>query len=424
MPFVCRFISNCVGPKSSLAVIAVLLFGFPAIAMAETSELRILRLAPGLSMRAGLHEIDQTRIVDSIPQLGVIVVKGPSDALIAKTSKWRDIGRVGRVSVAPTFGYDDFGTWGIDVVEAPDAWGKSQGQGVVVAISDTGVDARHPELAGNMWKNPGETGLDSKGRSKASNALDDDANGYVDDVFGWNFVTGKPAFKDNQYHGTHVAGTIAARQGHRMSGIAPQAHLLVSAFLDGDGSGSDLNGAKSIVYAVDQGAKIINCSWGGDDKAQVIEDAIAYAAKKGVLVITAAGNDGRNTDKYPNYPSTIDLNNIVAVGATDTESGIRASYSNWGHKTVDLAAPGSDILSTEPGTGKSDRYQILSGTSMATPHVSGVAALIWSARPRANWVEVKKILLTTAKPSKNWKGDSVSGGVVNARLAVEAAAKP
>jgi subtilisin family serine protease len=350
-------------------------------------------------------------VVDSIPQLGIVVTRGPLES----KSGLRDMGESSRVQlIKPLAGTTVPGLWGLKAIHLAEAWKVTQGAGVVVAVSDTGVDSAHKELASQMWKNPGEVGLDSKGRDKSTNGIDDDGNGYVDDVYGWDFEKKKGGGKDHHNHGTHVAGTIAAVVGKKMAGIAPLAKIMDVSFLDSQGSGNDVNAAKTIVYAADQGAKVINCSWGSPGKtAPVLEAAIKYARDRGVLVIAAAGNDGKNTDKSPFAPSGLALENIVSVGATTNASGSKASFSNYGQTTVDLAAPGNNIYSLAPSNG----HQSLSGTSMATPHVAGVAALVWSAHPQYTAEQVKRALMSV-QPVKGWKTKSVSGGILEADLAI------
>jgi subtilisin family serine protease len=362
-------------------------------------------------------------IVDSIPQLGLVVTRKPLEA--AGSFGLNDLGDVARVHLIEphqTARLDaraaadklPSSMWDLRAIHLAEAWKVSKGAGVIVAVSDTGVSANHPELATQMWENPGETGLDLKGRNKASNGVDDDGNGYVDDVHGWDFVKNKPGGVDHHYHGTHVAGTIASAVSKSMAGIAPMAKIMDVSFLDSHGSGDDIGGAKTLVYAVDQGAKIINCSWGGPDGANIVlEKAIAYANAHGVLVIAAAGNASQNNDRHTFTPSGYAYDNIIAVGATSTVNGTMASFSNYGLKTVDLAAPGDQIYSLAPGGG----HQVLSGTSMASPHVAGVAALVWSAHPNYTMSQVKTALMAV-KPVSSWKRKCVSGGILEADLAV------
>ena len=199
-----------------------------------------------------------------------------------------------------------------------------------------------------------------------------------------------------------------------MAGVAPQAKIMDVSFLDWQGSGSDVDGAKSIVYAVDQGARVINCSWGSSGEADpIVAAAVKYAGAHGVLVIAAAGNDSSNNDRHLFSPSGLADENIVSVGAISSASGWMASFSNYGQTTVDLAAPGENIYSLAPRNG----HQLLSGTSMATPHVAGVAALVWSAHPQYSAAQVKKALMAV-QPVRSWKTRSVSGGILEADLAL------
>jgi subtilisin family serine protease len=350
-------------------------------------------------------------VVDSIPRLGIVITR----SALSSSGGLRDLGESSRVQlIRPFAGTVPSSLWGLKAIHLSEAWKVTQGAGIIVAVSDTGVDSAHKELNSQMWKNPGETGVDAKGRSRSNNAIDDDHNGYIDDVYGWDFVNKKAGGKDHHYHGTHVAGTIAATIGKNMAGIAPLAKIMDVSFLDSNGSGSDVNGAKSIVYAVDQGAKVINCSWGSAGGADsVLDAAIKYARDRGVLVIAAAGNDGTNNDKSTFTPSGLAYENIVSVGATSDASGTRASFSNYGLVSVDLAGPGENIYSLAPGGG----HQSLSGTSMATPHVAGVAALVWSAHPQYSAAQVKKALMSV-KTVNAWKSKSVSGGILEADLAI------
>lgn len=386
--------------SKALALAACLLV---AVTAKAEDRRRAYKVAPGHSFSGELAALaDDVRIVDRIPQLGIVVVDAGT---VVKSSRWRDLGEIGQVSISPFGSENDSGMWGVRAIEAPAAWAKSEGQGVLVSVSDTGIQTLHPDLAPNVWRNPGEI---------AGNGVDDDKNGYVDDVHGWDFSTNKPAFKDNHYHGTHVAGTIAAVHAKKIVGVAPKATLMSATFITSSGSGSSLNAAKSIVYSVDNGAKLVNCSWGGAGKDAVVDEAVKYAEKHGVLLVVAAGNDSKNDDRTYFSPASNPNPTILSVGATSSKSGRKASFSNWGAVSVDLAAPGQDILSARP----KESHQRLSGTSMATPHVAGVAALVWSVAPNLSSQQVKEILMKSAVPNSNWKGKSVTGGILNARAAL------
>ncbi len=348
-------------------------------------------------------QINATEIEDAIPQIGIVILKN-------KTTKngWVHLGQPGLIHITTPAPTAPKRLWGLKAINVEQAWTKTLGEGIIVAVSDTGVDSDHPDLAENMWHNPKEI----------PNGIDDDKNGFIDDIYGWDFVKKKPSGTDHHFHGTHVAGTIAARISKKMAGVAPKAQIMDVSFLDSSGSGDEVAAAKTIIYAADNGAKIVNCSWGTTGQIPVVAEAIKYALSKGTLVIAAAGNDSMNTDRHADSPSGEDVENIISVGSTSSASGGMSSFSNYGAKTVDLAAPGSEIFSTAP-SGKSARYQTLSGTSMATPHVSGAAALVWSRDPKMSWLEVKERLMKTSIPNRNWTGKSVSGGVMNVGRAVE-----
>ena len=304
-------------------------------------------------------------------------------------------------------------------IDAPEAWDHWTGNGsTIVAVIDTGVDYTHPDLAGNMWTNPGEVRDDG---------LDNDGNGIVDDYFGANFVyrdasgnpTGDPY--DDHYHGTHVAGTIGAvgNNGEGVAGVSWNVRIMAVKFLDSSGSGYTSDAIDGLNYAVAEGAKISNNSWGGGPYDQGLADAIQAAGLQGHLFVAAAGNSGTNADFDPMYPAAYDLDNIVSVAALDQNDGL-AYFSNYGANSVDLGAPGVGVYSTFPGNG----YGTLDGTSMATPHVTGVAALIRDLHPDWSAAQVKQQLLGTVDPVGALDGLTVTGGRLNAAAAVTGTPPP
>jgi subtilisin family serine protease len=332
--------------------------------------------------------------------------------------------------------------WGMNQMGVKDAW-AANGEGssdVVVAVIDTGVDYTHEDLVDNMWHNPGEI---------PGNGIDDDNNGYVDDVVGWDFAGNDNKPYDfttsvwdmlfgggNPGHGTHCAGNVAARadNGKGVAGVAPHVKIMAVRFLTEKGQGTTADAVKAVKYAVDNGARVLSNSWGseGDDPSdpstQALKDSISYAASKNVIFIAAAGNGHQgvgydnDSDAKPGVPASYDNDNIVSVAAID-EAGALGSFSNWGARSVDLAAPGVKVFSTMVGNKYSDVvvdipgmiHATWDGTSMATPHVSGAAALYISKHPQATYQEVKAALLSSVKKTSVLSGKVVSGGQLDVR---------
>ncbi len=291
-------------------------------------------------------------------------------------------------------------------IDGPEAWdfifGSDQ---VIVAVIDTGVDYTHEDLAPNMWINQPEW--------NGTPGVDDDGNGYVDDIYGYDFRNEDPNPMDDHYHGTHCAGTIGAagNNGKGITGICWDVKIMALKFLGSSGSGTTSDAIQCIQYAVQMGANVMSNSWGGGDYSQALYDAIQAAGNANVLFVAAAGNNGSNNDTYPHYPSNYTLPNVISVMATD-RNDTRSDFSNYGPTSVDLGAPGTSILSCEPG----NRYQYLNGTSMACPHVSGACAALWSLNPGLSADEVKNILLSTVDPTL--PGRCVSEGRLNLYNAV------
>jgi subtilisin family serine protease len=279
------------------------------------------------------------------------------------------------ISAAPTDAlYSEL--YGMRKISAESAWDMNTGSdAVIVAVTDTGVDYNHPDLSENMWRNPGEI---------AGNNIDDDGNGYVDDVFGIDTHEKDSDPMDDHGHGTHCAGTIGAKanNGVGVAGVNWNVKIMALKFLGAGGGGSTLDAIKLIDYAVENNAKVINASWGGYYASDALRQAIARAERAGVIFVAAAGNSASNNDERPHYPSSFDLSNVLAVAATDSDDNL-AYFSNYGASAVDIAAPGHNILSTFPG----GQYKFLSGTSMAAPHVAGLAALVISERGSGSHVE-------------------------------------
>ena len=292
--------------------------------------------------------------------------------------------------------------WNLNQINAPDAWNFNYKNSVVVAVIDTGIDYTHPDLVAKMWKNTKEI---------AGNGIDDDANGCVDDIYGCDFANGDGDPFDDNSHGTHVAGIITA--------VSSTAKLMAVKFLKANGTGTLADAISAIQYAAKMGAKISNNSWGCMGcKSQALADAIQEAENS--LFIAAAGNDfGNDNDSNPIYPASYDLNHIISVAANDKQDNL-ATFSNYGLTTVDISAPGVDIYSTIP----SNSYKSLSGTSMATPHVSAAISLLWSKCPQLSITEAKKIILESVDKIANIENKMVSGGRLNLSKAINSCISP
>jgi len=331
--------------------------------------------------------------------------------------------------------------WGMIDIGVKDGWKVTMGSpNMIVAVIDTGVDYTHEDLLPNLWRNPKEI---------PDNGIDDDGNGYIDDVIGWDFSSNdnKPfdlAYdqfhlimgEGNPGHGTHCAGNIAAKadNGLGVAGVAPNVKIMALRFMSEKGEGDTAGAVKAIKYAVDNGAKVLSNSWGseGDDPSegasnQALKDIIKYAQDHNVLFIAAAGNGHQgigydnDTDPKPGVPASYDIENIISVAAVDSKDQL-AGFSNWGAKTVHLAAPGVAIFSTTVNNHYTDTVVDVGGftatwdgTSMATPHVAGAAALYWSAHPEKNWKDVKQALLSSVTKIPAVDGKTVSGGKLNVK---------
>jgi subtilisin family serine protease len=298
-------------------------------------------------------------------------------------------------------------TYGVKKVQAPEAWAIQRGsKDIVVAVIDTGIDYNHPDLAFNVWRNPAANTF-------ATTGIDPNGDTITGDVVGWDFTRNDNLPFDDNMHGTHCAGTVGAvgNDGVGISGVAQRVSIMGVKFLTKEGSGTTADAIKSIDYAVSRGARILSNSWGGkgdDGTNQALEDSIKRAEVKGVLFVAAAGNDGTNNDRDPAFPAAFRVPNMLTVAATN-EADAMTSFSNYGKESVHVGAPGAGVYSTTPN----NSYQKLSGTSMAAPHVSGAAAVVWAQFPNANYAEIKRRLMTygDAVPSLNNK--TVSGNRIN-----------
>jgi thermitase len=292
-------------------------------------------------------------------------------------------------------------------IDAPSAWNATTGSpSITVAVVDSGVDTTHPDLAPNAWTNPAETG------GREGNAIDDDGNGFVDDWRGWDWTEDDNDPADPLGHGTHTAGTIGAvgNNGVGVSGVNWHVRLMPLRVIDGSGVGYAADVAEAFAYAARAGAQVVNASLSGPELSQAMYEAIAAAPQ--TLFVVAAGNEGKDNDASPSYPCNIDLPNVVCVTATGQFNEL-TPFSNWGARSVDLAAPGMRIVSTWPGGGYAEGM----GTSAATPHVSGTAALMWPRVP-GGALAVRDRLLGSVEPIPELQGRTVTGGRVNAATAL------
>jgi subtilisin family serine protease len=324
------------------------------------------------------------------------------------------------VSIAATPDDTSYGEqYGLALIGAPQAWDRTVGsRDVIIGVVDTGIDYLHPDLVDNVWVNAAET---------PGNGVDDDGNGLVDDVYGWNFDAGTSENMDDNGHGTHVSGTIGATGNNALgvTGVAWNVRVLGCKGLDKDGSGFFSSIAACIDYLVNlklRGENILAVSMSlGGNRSSVLERALVRARDAGLLVVAAAGNESANNDRVASFPANFALDNIISVAAVDSGAQL-ASFSNFGVKSVDLAAPGVGILSTLPrefrGMGG---YGAMSGTSMATPHVSGAAALVASINPALTAGQIREILLQSVTPAGSLNRVVSTGGILNVDRALQLA---
>ncbi len=312
--------------------------------------------------------------------------------------------------------------WGMPNIKVPKVWEMTTGTGgVVVAVFDSGVQLDHPDLVDNIWVNPSEI---------AGNGIDDDGNFYINDLNGWDFYANDDDPTDGLGHGTHVAGTIGAvgNNGIGVAGVCWNTKIMSIKIFGPNGEAAELsNIIAGVYYVITQKlhgipVRVANHSWGGSAYSQYLRDALGIAGEQGILHVAAAGNydsrydfiDNRNNDIYPHYPSSYTLSNMIAVAST-TQADDLNSFSHYGVTSVDLGAPGSGIYSCLLGGG----YTYKSGTSMATPHVAGVAALMMDYMPHLTWEQVRRALVDGVDSASALSGKSVTGGRLNAYGAFE-----
>jgi subtilisin family serine protease len=379
------------------------------------SGLTVVKLPEGMSVADACIQFNQSaNVLYAEPNYKYKLLAVPNDPMFPDIWGMDNTGQTG-------------GTEDADV-DAPEAWDIQTGSpDIIIAVTDSGIDYTHPDLADNMWVNSAEM--------RGSPDVDDDGNGYVDDIYGYDFAgaVARDADDDdsdpidNHFHGTHVAGIIGAvgNNGMGVTGVCWNVKLMaLKVFADDYNVEPEVfisEAVEAIGYAVDNGAKIINASWGGNFHSQALYDAIRDAGNAGVLFVTAAGNDfGSDNDVNPVYPASFNLDNIISVMSTDHDDQ-RSDFSNYGETSVDIAEPGTEILSTSPTTQNfamlvfnvSTNYETLSGTSLSAPYASGACALIWAEYPTLAHGTVKGILLKTVDPVLSSPRLCLSGGRIN-----------
>lgn len=373
-------------------------------------EMMVVQLPAGMTTAQGIAAMGEDPRVEfaasnDVVQLDPAELTAGNDAEVSATPEKLNSKLWGLNNEGQTGGTADAD------IDAPEAWniqtGKNQAEnGPLIAVVDTGINYNHEALQGNLWTNPGEIPGDG---------IDNDGNGVIDDVHGYNAAakTGDPL--DDNDHGSHCAGTIGANGDNTkgLFGVMHKANIMGVKFLTASGGGTLQSAIDSVLYASKMGARIQSHSWGGGGFNKALYEAFKASPS---MHVVAAGNERNNNDARPAYPATFDLPNVISVAATDHKDNL-ASFSNYGATTVDVAAPGVDILSST--SGKADAYNTFSGTSMATPHVTGVAGLIVSEYPEITNDELKARIMETVDAKPQLSGKMVTGGRVNAHEALK-----
>ncbi len=365
----------------------------------QTSDLFAVIVAKDLKSAQELLSSDE-RVAYAEPNFLYHIVGDATNAAPTNDQKLSQLWGMKNIGQADAAG--QLGKAGSDIHVTP-VWaeGVTGSKNVKVAIIDTGVDYTHPDLQDNILRNVAE--IDGDG-------IDNDNNGFIDDVYGWNFSENKANGMDDHNHGTHCAGTIGGigNNGIGVVGVNWNVSILPVKFLSAQGSGSLDAAVQSIQYATQAGVDIMSNSWGGGPYSQALYDAIEEAGKKGILFVAAAGNESNDNDANASYPASYALDNVISVAATDNRDQI-GSFSNFGRTKVHVAAPGVKILSTV----RNNDYAVYSGTSMATPHVSGIAALMLSANPSLTDIQIKNTLIQTSDKIRGLAKKVVARGRVN-----------
>jgi len=329
----------------------------------------LVKLPPGLSVEQAVDQLSQRPGIEFAEPNYILRVQAPTEVII-----------------------DEHDQWALERIAAPSAWSEfgADPNKPLLAIVDTGITPDHPDLAENVWENPGEIGLDGEGLDKRINGIDDDANGLVDDWQGWDFVNNDNQPLDDQMHGTAVSSVAAAEDnGIGIAGVCPWCQLLGVKVLDSLGSGTLDAGAEGIIYAADMGARVINLSLGAGTGTQTLADAVTYAWNAGAVVVAAAGNNGLKTLFYPAaYPEA------MAIASTDVND-YHSCFSNYSPDFISVSAPG-DVVIVADITNQETGYGFYSGTSLSAPHVTGLAGLLLSQDPSRTNNDVRSIIEDSA----------------------------
>ena len=367
---------------------------FPAI-----GDLQIVQTPAGVASGTMLRRYQESGLVSYAERDSMVHALGePNDFHFLNGDLWhlKNLGQHGGVPDAD--------------LDAPEAWDTLTGAGnVVVAIIDSGIRATHDDLAANLWSNAGEI---------PGNGVDDDGNGYVDDVHGINTVTNNGNPNDEWGHGTHVAGILGAvgNNGVGVAGVCWRVQIMVCKFFDTPAQGPVSDAIRCLDYARSKGAHVINASWGGASfDSLALRDAIASARDADIIFVAAAGNSAGDNDVAPLYPASYDLDNIISVAAT-TRTDTLATFSNHGANTVDLGAPGDPVFSC--WSNADNAYTNFSGTSMAAPIVAGACALARARYPQENSRQIIQRILNAVDPLPGLAGKCVTGGRLNLRTLV------
>lgn len=396
---------------------ASLLLGFPSAFGADL----LVKFRNDPEVRMGRHpaHADEAVVKKVFPRLGWERISVPDAAAMVERYRrhpdvlWAEVSRPVRKLATPNDArYPEL--WGLNRIGAPAAWNSTTGDAsVVVGVVDTGIDYTHPDLNFNLWRNPGEI---------PGNSLDDDGNGYADDVHGIDVIENDGDPRDDDGHGTHVAGTIGAvgNNATGVTGLNWSVSLMALRIGRADQFGETADIMEAFDYAVAMkqrgvNLRVLNNSWGNDFPSAAIREAFRIASAAGILLVCAAGNSGLDSDHFPGFPATFDAPGVISVAASD-EADEPASFTNYGRETVHLAAPGVSILSTLKG---GPWYASFQGTSMASPHVAGAAALLLAKRPDLTRDQLKSVLMDSVDRLPAWETRVVSGGRLNLARAME-----